>query len=109
MLFIYPMWKSETERLGKKRCSPLAYNIHILADYIGFLGLILLITMIITKIITSYIDSWWYFSIPFLVGFLGGLTHIFSWYLVSRKKFEYNYKKDESKWIENEVEIFFNK
>jgi hypothetical protein len=32
MLFIHPMWDSETERLGKKACTPTGYALHGLAD-----------------------------------------------------------------------------
>ena len=103
------MWSSEVERLGKKNCSLFAYNIHALADYIGFFALLSLIIMIIIKFTTSYIDNWWYLLIPFFVGILGNIIFSYSWHLVSKKDFEYDYEKDEVKWIENGIEVIFNK
>src|SRR5438105_3219039 len=35
MLFMHPMWDSESERLGKKHCTPAGYRLHVLAENIG--------------------------------------------------------------------------
>jgi hypothetical protein len=32
MLFINPMWNSETERIGKQRCTPLGYALHGISE-----------------------------------------------------------------------------
>ena len=42
MLFLYPMWDSESQRIGKKKCAPLGYRLNGIAELLGFIGLILL-------------------------------------------------------------------
>ena len=37
------MWDNESERIGKQRCTPLGYALHVVSDLIGFLGLLLLL------------------------------------------------------------------
>ena len=43
MLFINPMWDSESERIGKQKCTPLGYKLHGISDLIGFASLLLLL------------------------------------------------------------------
>src|SRR5262245_28429534 len=43
MLFIHPMWYHESQRIGKRKCTPIGYVIHVIADLIGIVGLILLL------------------------------------------------------------------
>ena len=40
MLFIYPMWDNESQRIGKQKCTPKGYNLHVIAELLGFIGLL---------------------------------------------------------------------
>ena len=43
MLFLHPTWDHESERLGKKRCTPTGSALHVVAEWIGFVGLLALL------------------------------------------------------------------
>ncbi|MDX6766031.1 MAG: hypothetical protein SFU85_04495 [Candidatus Methylacidiphilales bacterium] len=106
MLFIYPMWDSESERLGKQQCSPAGYAIHVTADLIGFAGLLLLVGLMVyfpaTYLITSLPrPTYWIFLMPFAVGILGELLFSFSWWLARRKGFTYDGATRTASWNED--------
>lgn len=42
MLFIHPTWDHESQRIGKQKCIPVGYALHVIAGMIGFVGLLLL-------------------------------------------------------------------
>jgi hypothetical protein len=46
MLFIYPMWDNESQRIGKQMCTPLGYKLHETAELLGFIGLLLLLSTV---------------------------------------------------------------
>lgn len=104
MLFIYPMWDHESQRLGKKKCTPIGYAIHVIADLLGFLGLISLVAAIGWLIYQAIVGSFnlsllRVLAFPFGLGILGQLLFQFSWWLASRKQFHYDYKKCEASWV----------
>jgi hypothetical protein len=107
MFFIYPMWDNESQRIGKMKCSKVAYSLHGIADYIGLLGLVFLIGISIAKVLYGSSVSWWYFSIPFIVSLIGWFVLQLSWLLVIRRGFKYDYDEREASWIENGVRITF--
>lgn len=41
MLFIHPMWDNESQRIGKRKCTPAVYALHAIAEMIGFAGLLI--------------------------------------------------------------------
>jgi len=56
MFFIFPMWDNESQRIGKKKCTPLGYNLHCIAELIGFVGLLLFLLMLV------YLSYRWIFG-----------------------------------------------
>ncbi len=106
MLFINPMWDNESERIGKQRCTPFGYTLHVISDLIGFLGLLLLLA---TGAYVSYrgiVGTFhsgllWLFAIPFGLDFVGTALFHYSWVVARRKGFRYDYGTREASWIEN--------
>ena len=112
MLFIYPMWDSENERLGLKACTPVGYHLHGLAGLIGFIGLILLVVVPIYMVYRSlaYSFSWhlcWLLLIPFGVGIIGQSFYCISWRLAAKKQFHYDSEARTVRWIERGHEQIF--
>ena len=106
MLFIYPMWDSETQRIGKKLCTPLGSMLHGIADLLGFIGLLLLIFIglyvAFAKQTTIFDHSiYWLFAFPFGLGLIGEFMYRYSWKLAAKKEFHYDYKTGEASWMED--------
>jgi len=38
MLFIYPIWDNESQRIGKQKCTPLGYKLHGTAEGLGLIS-----------------------------------------------------------------------
>lgn len=106
------MWSSETQRLGKQKCTQLGYRLHLFADTLGAIGLFSLIILILIFIYQSLFSNseyfqLWYFIIPFGLGIIGNILFSISWSLAYKKNFEYHYEKDEATWVEDgEVQVF---
>jgi hypothetical protein len=99
------MWDHESQRLGKKRCTPLGYALHEIAELLGFIGLLLLIAIV------GYVgfkasgagfhaSLLWLLVAPFLLGCLSEGLYRYSWTLALRKGFQYDYERCEASWLE---------
>lgn len=105
-MFINPMWDSETQRIGKQKCSPRAYHLHLVSDLVGFVALLLLPCVLFYLKYRDFVGSydaslWWLLAIPFGVALCGNLLHGYSWHLAARSGFMYDYKTGEASWLEN--------
>ena len=105
-LLIHPMWSSESERIGTKRCSSIGYALHIIGCFVTFASLPLLLLIVCSwlgsLIFVAYsFLSYWLFIIPIIVGFCGVILFRISSMLVNRKEFSYDYEKDLSTWVDN--------
>ena len=105
MLFIYPMWDSENQRLGLRACTPVGYSLRGLADLIGFLGLIFLIGAPIYVVyrVVVHSFSWhlcWLFAIPFGLGIIGQVLFMGSLWFAAKKKFCYDDETRTATWTE---------
>jgi hypothetical protein len=106
MLFIYPMWDNESQRIGKQKCTPMGYNLHVIAELLGFIGLLLLLGVCVHLGYRASCNSfdkslYWELTIPFGFAIISRALYHFSWFLASRRGFEYDYDKREASWIEN--------
>jgi hypothetical protein len=105
MLFIHPMWDHESQRIGKQKCTPAGYALHVIAELIGFLGLLLLLG--VPAVLAC---SWlagrfhaslgWLFAVPFGLGIVSEVLFQYSWWLALRKGFHYDYERSEASWFE---------
>jgi hypothetical protein len=106
------MWDSETERIGKQRCTRLGYWLHGISDLIGFVGLIILVSMagylsyrgLAGTFRTGLLRM---LLIPFALAIFGGVLYQVSWIIARRKKFHYDYETGEASWEENGQKRFY--
>ena len=105
MLFIHPMWDSESERIGKQKCTPWGYGLHVSADLIGFAGGLMLVGVVLRlgwRGVTGRFlagDLWW-LMIPLIVGIVSEVLYSCSWSLALRKGFRYDATRCEASWEE---------
>jgi hypothetical protein len=105
MLFLHPMWDNESQRIGKQKCTPAGYALHVIAELIGFVGLLVLLA-------TTGVLGWrgvsgafharqlWLLAVPFGLGIVSEVLFQFSWWLALRKGFQYDYERREASWME---------
>lgn len=91
MLLINPMWDSENERIGCRRCSPMAYVLHAVSDYFS-LAAVLYLTV---RLIGVAPGSAWYALLLWLCGRLLSLLH---YRLLAKRGFVYDYASDTARW-----------
>jgi len=112
MIFIHPMWDTETQRLGLKTCTPFGYFLRELADGIGYLGLFIFLAtpIYILYRIFAHRFAWhlcWGFLIAILVGIIGRVVYEFSWRVAVKKQFRYDSERGIVSWIEAGHERFY--
>lgn len=105
MLFIHPMWDHESQRIGKQKCTPIGYAIHIVADMLGFAGLLLLFGTLVYMTYRGVVGPFtasllWLLAAPFGLGFISDVLYRYSWKLALRKGFHYDYERCEASWME---------
>jgi hypothetical protein len=105
MLFIHPMWSHESERIGKKKCTPAGYALHVLAELIGFIGLLFLLAvpvLLAYRGLTStfHISLLWLLTVPICLGVVSEVSYQYSWYLAHRKGFHYDGERSEASWTD---------
>ena len=118
-MFINPMWYHESERVGKQRCTPTGYMLHVISDLIGFIALICLLGVLIYLVYARIRGqfTWgmlWFLVVPFtiaiagnilhsyswyLADIAGNILHSYSWYLADKHQFKYDYEKAISTWV----------
>ena len=106
MLFIHPMWDSESERIGKQRCTPIGYTLHGIADLTGVVGLILLLATFgywawRSLAGTFHASLIWFLAVPLGLGLVSELTFRMSWWLAYRRGFQYDVDRREASWMES--------
>jgi hypothetical protein len=112
MFFFHPMWNHESERIGKMKCTPVGYALHVIADLLGTFGLILLLG---TAGLLGYLGISGSFrpallivlTIPVGVGAVSEVLHRISWKIAKRKGFEYDDETCEASWIDEGERVSF--
>jgi hypothetical protein len=105
MLFIHPMWDSESQRIGMQKCCPRAYEIHAVGELIGFLGLLVLFCTLAWIAIAR--QSWWLLAIPLGVGIVSEALVQASWTMVARRGFKYDYGTSEASWDQDGKRVVY--
>ena len=106
MLFIHPMWDDESQRIGKQKCTPTGYALHVIAELIGFLGLLILpavLGVLAWKLLAAAfrVSLLWLLALPFGLGIVSEVLFQYSWRLARRKGFRYDYERREASWLES--------
>ena len=109
---MHPMWDNESQRLGKQKCTPTGYAIHVIGELLGFFGLLLLIGIIIYLVYKGFAGSFstallWLLAVPFGVGFISEFLVQYSWWLALRKGFRYDYDLREASWLEGQIRRYY--
>jgi hypothetical protein len=105
MLFIHPMWFHESQRIGKQKCTPTGYAFHVIAELIGFIGLLLLLVAPVVLVWrgvagTFHAADLWLLAVPFGFGVISEVLFQFSWWLARKKDFHFDYERSEASWME---------
>jgi hypothetical protein len=105
MLFIHPMWHHESQRIGKQKCTAAGYALHVIAEMIGFVGLLLLFALpalLVWEWLAGRFrgEFLWPLAVPFGVGVVSEVLFWYSWWLALRKGFRYDYDRCEASWRE---------
>ena len=90
MLF-NPVWDSEVERIGYRKCSPAAYALYNLADACSIAGVVYLSVILLTWVNGS---AWW----ATVFWLAGRLLFQISQMIVRRRSFTYDYDDDAAQW-----------
>ena len=106
MLFIYPMWDNESQRIGKQKCTPIGYTLHGIAELLGFIGILLLFAVGAYLGYRRYSGTFhsslfWLLAVPFVLGLIGECLYRYSWRLAAKKGFHYDYETREASWTED--------
>lgn len=105
MLFIHPMWDNESQRIGKQKCTPDGYRLHVIAELLGFAGLLSLLAVMIFWgwhwINGTFLAAllWWAIA-PVGLGLISDQVMRRSWRMAYAKGFEYDYDRREASWME---------
>jgi hypothetical protein len=105
MLFIHPMWDHESQRIGKQRCTPVGYALHVVAELIGFVGLLVLLIVPVVLVWrgvtgTFHAANLWLLAVPFGLGIISEVLFQYSWWVALRKGFHYDAERCEVSWLE---------
>ena len=104
MLFIHPMWDNESQRIGKRLCTPAGYVLHGVAELIGFLGLVLLFVApfaLAWRVLagTFRTADLWLLAAPFSVGIVSEVLFQISWWMALRRGYHYDAERCEASWL----------
>lgn len=105
MLFIHPMWDNESQRIGKQKCTPAGYALHMIAELIGFAGLLILLAVLgflawKWLAATFRVALLWLLALPLGLGVVSEVLFQYSWWLALRRGFRYDYERREASWLE---------
>ena len=111
-MFIYPMWDSETQRIGKQKCTPLGSRLHLIAEMIGFVSLFAVPCILIYfayRGVTGTFHSrlWWVLAIPFVATLIGDVIFAYSWRLAHNRRFAYDDSANEASWYDDGERIVY--
>ena len=104
-MFVPRIWFDEVERIGKQKCTPLGYALQGVGDIVGLLGLLMVLGMPVYLAYRGVVGTFtwsllWLVPAPFVIAIAGRLMVELSWWMAYRKKFNYDYERRESSWVE---------
>jgi len=105
MLFIHPMWDHESQRIGKRKCTPAGYALHVIGEMIGFFGLqfrFVVPGVVVRKWWAGTLEPslCWIFALAYGLGVVSEILVQSSWSLALMKSFKYDYERCEASWME---------
>lgn len=106
MLFIHPTWDNEGQRIGKRKCTPIGYALHVIAEVMGFAGLLALLAVLgflaWEWLAAAFrVSLLWLLAPPLGLGVVSEALFQCSWWPALRKGFRYDYELREASWFES--------
>lgn len=106
-----PIWDSESERIGKQKCTPLGATLHSCSDLLGLMSQLSLPTILAILLRnlfrgTFQRHSLWLLLVPYLLTNIARFLYSYSWKLADRKGFRYGDDR-VARWIEDGQERTF--
>jgi hypothetical protein len=103
MLFTHPMWDNESQRIGKRKCTPAGYALHVTAEVVGFAGLLILLAVLgflaWEWIAAAFrVSLLWLLAPPLGLGVVSEALLRYSWRLALKKGFRYDCERREASW-----------
>lgn len=100
-----PIWDSESERIGKQKCTPFGAMLHGVSDLFGLVSLISVPTVLIALLVELVkgpfqLHSLWLLLVPYVFTNIGRFLYGYSWKLAERNGFQYDDNRVAS-WVEN--------
>lgn len=110
MFFIHPMWDSETQRIGMKKCTPSGYTLRAYGELVGGLGLLLLLLTfgfwVWQFLAGNFVSSlFWIVTIPLGLGVFSEILVWAGWRKAQKRGFQYDYRI--ASWLENGERRFY--
>lgn len=107
-----PIWDSESERIGKQKCTPLGATLHGVSDLLGIVSLLSLPVVLVTLVVEVFSGTFerrslWLLIVPYAFTNLARCLYRYSWKLAERKNFQYDDNRVAS-WIEDGERRTFN-
>lgn len=106
-----PIWDSESERIGKRKCTPLGATLHSCSDLLGFVSLLSLPTILAILLRdlsrgTLQRHSLWLLLVPYVFTNIARYLYKYSWKLATRWGFQYG-DDGVARWVEDGQERTF--
>jgi hypothetical protein len=107
MLFRHPTWDNEGQRIGKRKCTAAGYALHVIAELIGFAGLLSLFAVLVflawewSAAAAFRVSLLWLLVPPLGLGVVSEALFQYSWWLALRNGFHYDYERREASWSES--------
>lgn len=79
--------------------------LHGISDLIGFIATVSLLCVVIYVVYSGVTGEFrlsmlWLFCVSFAIAIGGNMLHSYSWHLADKRRFEYDYEKDISTWVD---------
>ncbi|GEM_PF-727922 len=105
MLFIYPMWDSESERIGLQKCTPTGYVLHGLAELLGFIALLSMLGITVYLVYRGVSGNFrclllWLIAVPLGIGMIGRVLWFTGIMLAAKRDFKYDADARVASWVE---------
>lgn len=106
-----PIWGSEAERIGKRKCTPLGAALHGCSDLLGgasFLSVPIILVILLRDLSrgTFQRHSLWLLLVPYVFTNIARFLYGYSWHLAERRGFRYGDDR-VARWIEDGQERTF--
>ena len=106
MLYIYPMWSNEVERIGLQKCTPRGYVLRALAEIFGFVGGLFFLAALFGAAFRRFGIICLCASLA--LGVTGRILFMTAYWLAAKRRYHYDEKQNIASWVVNDVRITYD-